>query len=189
MADAAIAQPVPRSGRGSSDDIPDAENIDKLFELHKETVAATKALCPDVHPQAEFPYFDDLWFLRYVLSFKQADKAAEAIRKCLAWRAESAVLLAMHPKDPFHPETWDGPMGHLFGRMAKYQVATVWTPDALADHGFVVILRGALSKPKMWCVPAAIWWSCVHAWSFGRTADGLGLRERELMDTQFLLSG
>ncbi len=150
MADATTAPVLPAAaGAEVSSSIPDAENVDLLLELHKDTLAATKALCPDIKPQADFPYFDDLWFLRYVLSFKQADKAAEAIHKCVAWRKETAAVLSAAPKDLFGQETLEGPMGHIFETCAKYQVASVWTPEALADHGFAVLIRGALGRPKL----------------------------------------
>lgn len=65
------------------------QSIDALLAEHAAAIAALRAALG-----AELPaHWDDLFLLRYVLSFAEAERAA-AVRKALAWRAAHAALLA-----------------------------------------------------------------------------------------------
>lgn len=124
------------------------ENIDTLLEVHREAIAQVRAACPEIKELPQYPFYDDIFFLRFMLSFKKVDKATEAVKKCYAWRQENAELLSHAPRTFADEETLNGPLGHLFRTMQKYQVAGIWDPSAVDDHGFVVVLRGAMGRPK-----------------------------------------
>ena len=129
--------------------IPDHENVDLLLETHREAIAELKSLCPEVREQPEWPFFDDLFFLRFMLSFKTPEKAAANIKKCVEWRAANEDLLSKAPKNIWTDEALQGPFGHIFKEMAKYQVASAWDPSSINDGGFIVVIRGAMGSPKL----------------------------------------
>lgn len=64
------------------------QSIDELLAAHAPAVAALRAALA-----AELPaHWDDIFLLRYVLSFPEPERAA-TVRKALAWRAAHAALL------------------------------------------------------------------------------------------------
>lgn len=146
MADAA---PAVDAAPAAATEIPENENIDLLLEKHRDTLAEVRANFPDLKEQEKWPFYDEIFFLRFVLSFKTAPKAIEAVTKCLEWRAEHAELLAAVPEDVWSMPAMEGPMGHIFKEMVKYQVASVWPHEALTDNGFLVVIRGAMGRPKL----------------------------------------
>jgi hypothetical protein len=73
------------SNRGSGRDYEHA-NIDELMVEWRSDIDQLKVMVQDVAPDQtdKYPYFDDLWFLRYVLSFGGANiSSANAVRKTI----------------------------------------------------------------------------------------------------------
>eukprot|EP00750_Incisomonas_marina_P012241 INCI16674.1.p2 GENE.INCI16674.1~~INCI16674.1.p2 ORF type:complete len:443 (-),score=88.03 INCI16674.1:295-1590(-) len=145
MAEAAPAV----AAAAAATEIPENENVDLLLEKHRETLSAVRASFPKLKEQDTWPFYDDIFFLRFVLSFKTVPKSIDAVNKCLEWRSEHAELLAAVPEDVWSMQAIDGPMGHIFKEMVKYQVASVWPHEALTDNGFLVLIRGAMGQPKL----------------------------------------
>ncbi len=65
--------------------------LEELFAAHAPAIAALRA---ELGEGALPPPWDDLWLLRYVLSFDTAAERAPAVRECLAYRAAHAPMLA-----------------------------------------------------------------------------------------------
>lgn len=132
-------------------DIPDKENVDLLLEKHQESIDKLQAVFPDIKRQEEWPYYDRLFFLRYILSFKKVEPAKNAIQKCIEWRKDNADLLANVPKRTFADgaDGADGLIARSFKITEKYQCAAIWKPEAVADAGFLILVRGALGKTEL----------------------------------------
>ena len=65
-------------------------SLDTLLLEHAASIAALRK---DLG--AELPtYFDDIWLLRYVLSFDILSERVDAIKKSIKWRSENAEMLA-----------------------------------------------------------------------------------------------
>lgn len=69
---------------------PQQPDVDELLRLHAPALTALRASLGAALPAT----WDELWLLRYCLSFDDADKRADAARKCIAWRQENAAMLA-----------------------------------------------------------------------------------------------
>ena len=73
---------------------PPEQTLDALLAAHAADIARLRS---DVAPTELPPQWDDVWLLRYVLSFpgtENAVKRVELVRQCVAWRAENAGMLA-----------------------------------------------------------------------------------------------
>lgn len=66
------------------------ESLPELLATHAADIAAARADMGAALPAC----YDDLWLLRYCLSFPVAAERAEALRKGVAWREAHAALLA-----------------------------------------------------------------------------------------------
>lgn len=131
-----------------NDEVRPQENVDTLLEQHKDAIAAVRKACPEIQEIAEFPFYDNIWFLRYMLSFKEVGKATEAAKKAFVWRQEYAEILPHAPRETDMSDALEGPMGRVYKILAQHQVAAVWDANAIADKGFLVLLRGAMGRPK-----------------------------------------
>lgn len=67
--------------------VPNTYSISSLLAQHKEAVRELMALAPP--PTSPDPYciYDDLWYLRYILSFGTAKKSKEAVEWAFEFRA------------------------------------------------------------------------------------------------------
>jgi hypothetical protein len=72
-------------------------DLDELLAREAGAIAATRSALADELPRQEtlVSAWDDVWLLRYVLSYKEEDKRVGAIRACMAWREEHAASLAL----------------------------------------------------------------------------------------------
>ena len=72
----------------------EGQDVDMLLERHKSDIAKLKDLLGDDIPDVEdeFPYFDDIWYLRYILSMNTPEASVEPIRKTLKWRKEPKII-------------------------------------------------------------------------------------------------
>ena len=63
----------------------EGQDVDMLLERHKGDITKLKDLLGDELPAVEdkYPFFDDIWYLRYILSMKTAEGSVEPIRKTL----------------------------------------------------------------------------------------------------------
>ena len=70
--------------------------VEGLLVEHGEAIGALRLLVGDALPSAPVDgvEFDDIFLLRYILSYKTAPKAVEALRETLVWRAKHADTLA-----------------------------------------------------------------------------------------------
>ena len=57
-------------------------SLDTLLLDHDSSIAALRKDLGDLPT-----YIDDIWLLRYVLSFDNLSERVEAIRKCIKWRS------------------------------------------------------------------------------------------------------
>ena len=76
-------------------------DVDKLLAQHKDAVAELKAAVADCLPTAGAEtvanFYDDIFLLRYVLSWEKKGglaKSSKAVRETVAWRTEHAAVLA-----------------------------------------------------------------------------------------------
>ena len=75
-------------------------NIDQLLLTHQEAIAALRVAVPEIPvAPAGSTDWDDVWLLRWIMSFPDVSERNEALRKAIAWRAEHAALLAA-PETP-----------------------------------------------------------------------------------------
>lgn len=78
-------------GRAPVSAIEPDRDVAKLLVRHKEAIdSVRRQMGRELDPIKH----DDLFVLRFVLSFKEVPAAVEALAKCLAWRSENAELLA-----------------------------------------------------------------------------------------------
>ena len=64
--------------------------LDPLLTSRKTDIDALRVSVADILPT----YWDDIWLLRYVLSFPDESERIQAVRTCVAWREKNASLLA-----------------------------------------------------------------------------------------------
>lgn len=104
-------------------------SIDALLAAHAPAIASLRAALSTELP----PHWDEIYLLRYCLSFAEHERAA-TVRKALAWRASHAALLegARAGAAPPHHE-----------KIAPFQVADFHGATKHGDSLFVV--RGGLS--------------------------------------------
>jgi hypothetical protein len=74
----------------ASDKYPPPAALDPLLLSHAPAISALRArIAADLPPE-----WDDIWLLRYVLSFPDGDECAAKVRECVAWRSKNASMLA-----------------------------------------------------------------------------------------------
>ena len=120
--------------RGGNPTMAAAEppSLAQLLATHAPAIADLRAELGDALPAL----YDNVWLLRYVLSFPAAPERAEALRKGIAWRAANAALLADAAAG--RPPPGDGLISA--GQVAAFHGAT-----RRGDPLFVV--RSALCSP------------------------------------------
>jgi hypothetical protein len=68
----------------------ETKSLDALLTEHSASIAALRS-----ELGADLPaYFDEIWLLRYVLSFDVLAERIDAAKKCIKWRGENAAMLA-----------------------------------------------------------------------------------------------
>jgi hypothetical protein len=125
----------------------DQENVDELLATHAKAIAELRAsLGSLLPPQTEgCTDWDDIWLLRYCLSFSLAAERVTAATKCLAWRKEHAGMLADAQAGKEAPRHQD---------IVRLCVASYHTTGSKAGEPFYVV-RAGLSSPKV-PLPAAV---------------------------------
>ena len=101
---------------------PDAihQNIDTLLAEHKAAIDELRQLLGDQLPKTDaFPFYDDIWLLRYVLSFKTAAKALKPAQVTIEWR-QGPQFAVFGPKCADQGAEWE--KGEIVQTMLKYQV-------------------------------------------------------------------
>jgi hypothetical protein len=77
--------------------VPTSRDVPTLLTEHRENIDALKALVQDALPAADkdgvvsdgiWLKYDDIFFLRYILSFGSAAAGEEPVRKTIAYRSE-----------------------------------------------------------------------------------------------------
>ena len=71
------------------------QNIDELLTTHANAIVELRTAVQDLLPAAPVDgvAFDDIFLLRYILSFKQVDKATPPCRETLEWRVKNKDIL------------------------------------------------------------------------------------------------
>jgi len=117
-------------------------NIDDLLKKHAADVAELRlSLGKDLPVTKKFPYYDDIWLLRYILSFKTAKKALKPAQICIAWRKENQEFLDKCADDGAEFKKLD-----ISVVSNKYQVAGL--VDCLKDGGPFVVIRPSQGDPE-----------------------------------------
>jgi hypothetical protein len=109
--------------------------IDKLKELLGKDL-------PEPTPSV-FPYYDDLFFLRYILSFETPEDSVDPIKASVEYRHHSPKYADMLKK--VENQTWEDEP--IVSTSLKYQVAGL--SDAKIDHGPLVIIRPGKSNSSL----------------------------------------
>ena len=95
-------------------------------------------------PSDNFPYHDDIFLLRYILSFGEVKDALLPVRKTLEWRADPEVA-SMLEKCKDMGEEWE--KEDIVQTVLKYQVGGLH--DCKNDHAPTVIIRPAKGNPEL----------------------------------------
>jgi hypothetical protein len=79
--------------------LPQLPPLDELLKQHRAEIDSLSKLLQDVLG----PEYDDIWLLRYILSFKSAKEAEEACRFCIEWRKKYKDDLQLIESGQDHP--------------------------------------------------------------------------------------
>ena len=122
----------------------EGEDVDELLTKHKADIDKLRGLLGGELPQpsSEFPYYDDVFLLRYILSFTSAEKAKVPVQKTLAWRRDPAVTPMLSKCDNNGLE-WE--QDKVMRTMQKYNANAILA--CRHDQAPVVVIRPALSNP------------------------------------------
>jgi len=74
-----------------------------LLKEHADAIGALRAALEGVEGAAPFAG-DDLWLLRFVLSYPKADEAAKSAREAIAWRRAHEQVLRLAQERKPHPQ-------------------------------------------------------------------------------------
>ena len=117
------------------------ENKSKILEL-KERVST---ILPEPDNNGDITdgiwlKYDDIFFLRYILSFNNIVDQEDAVRKTIAYRSnpENRDMI-----EKIYNGSWSS--GYLSKTLEKYQVADE-LPLAQINGGFTILIRGGMSK-------------------------------------------
>ena len=116
----------------------DSAPLAELFTTLAPDIAALRAKLGDALPASQpGDDWDDLWLLRYCLSFKTLPDRAAAVQKCLAYRAKHKTMLELCSRGEFLPNHED------FERLcvSGYHVT------GASDGGPLYVVRTGLSAP------------------------------------------
>jgi len=122
---------------------PSTDNIAALLVEHGIEIEKLESLVagelPEDRTDGIFAKYDDIFFLRYILSFGTADKAKEAVSMCLKFRAEPRwQTLIQQIKDNTYEEN------DFVKEMEKWQVASP-LDNLSVTGGFCVVIRGGMA--------------------------------------------
>jgi len=106
-------------------------NVELLMARHRETIDKIRA---ELGEEINDKDHDDLFILRYVLSFKAVEPACDAIRKCLAWRSENRHILDLVDRNEQVPSR---------AMIASYAISD-YHPKPMADGGPLLVTRAGL---------------------------------------------
>jgi len=113
--------------------------LDELYTLHRARMDRFKTKLQTTKQHVG----DDLWLLRYVLSFENIDRAVQAASLSNEWRAQVGISELIQ-------EVSNGTFfkGHLATHVHKYLCCgTLQTSDS--DGGPVFVIRAGLSRPTL----------------------------------------
>ena len=116
----------------------DGHDVDDLLKEKRADIEKLKDLLGADMPEPDakvFPYYDDIFYLRYILSFSTAEDSVEPIKAAIEYRHNNPKFADMLKK--VEEETWE--FEPIVETSLKYQVAGL--SDAKLDHGPLVIIR------------------------------------------------
>lgn len=129
-------------GQGSSD------SLDLLLTEHRSEIEALEKLVEDAIPESKsdglWMKYDDVFFLRYILSFGNAKAAESAVRNTFEYRSETSPHREM--MKIVHEDKWKEQP--LVREMQKWQVAGM-LENAQKNKGFTICIRGGMSSMPM----------------------------------------
>lgn len=132
----------------SSLNIPEPEfehgDIDELLVENKDEIAKLRKLLGSDLPKetTEFPYYDDIFLLRYILSFVKAEDSVERVKKTIAWRNDPKFKGMFEACGTDEGRAWE--KNELVTTMQKY---TAGGPvDCKKDGAPVIVIRPALGN-------------------------------------------
>lgn len=118
--------------------LPDSAPLAELFTAFASDIAALRAKLGDALPASQpGDDWDDLWLLRYCLSFKTLADRAAAVQKCLAYRAKHKTMLELCRRGEFLPNHDD------FERLC----VSGYHSTGASDGGALYVVRTGLSAP------------------------------------------
>jgi hypothetical protein len=126
------------------DGVGGAQALDPLLEKHAEQIAALEAAVPALaaKDKTRFPFYDNVFLLRFVLSFPELEKAKAAVEATLAYRSTPAYAEMFAS---VAAGTW---REHRLMRLVKqYSVGGVMSGESTSAGGPLVIVRGKYGDP------------------------------------------
>ena len=72
-------------------------NVDDLLKQHAPAVEELRAAVADCLPPNELAFYDEIFLLRFVLTWEKKGglpESSKSVRETVAWRAENAAALA-----------------------------------------------------------------------------------------------
>ena len=131
------ASPDEGEGQASTD------NVAHLLEEHAGEISKLARLVQSKLPADRtdglFAKYDDIFFLRFVLSFGSADKAQAAVEECLEFRAKPRWRALIQQ---IRDETYED--NGFVQEMKRWQVAAPMEGITVSG-GFCVVIRGGMS--------------------------------------------
>ena len=116
--------------------------IADLLKEHRSAVDALRTLVADANPpeKSYWMHYDDLFYLRYILSFGSPKSAEAAVRETFRYRADPVNHESLkHVED----ESWkDTPHSKL---IAKFQLAGP-VDGGQKTGGFTIVIRGSYTR-------------------------------------------
>jgi len=120
--------------------LPSTHQISSLLSEHSQEIQKLMTSVESSIPKNSiYCKYDNIFFLRYILSFGTAEKAKDAVLECFAFRQEPRwVKLIQEIKDDTYEEN------DFVKEMAKWQVAAPMDGITVSG-GFCVVIRGGMS--------------------------------------------
>jgi len=119
--------------------------VSELIVQHRAAIDELKALVAPVNPGAGdgvYCLYDDLFFLRYILSFNTAAKAQIAVEATIRHRALPASQAMIRSV-----KTGEFIRSPVFAKWAKYQVAGPLPDEAQISGGPCILIRASMGDP------------------------------------------
>ncbi len=121
-------------------------DVDELIVTKRVQIDKLKDLLGDDLPKPTpkiFPYYDDIFYLRYILSFETAEASVEPIKETIKFRHHTPKFADMLTK--VKNGKWE--FEPIVDASLLFQVAGL--SDAKIDHGPLVIIRPGKSKSAL----------------------------------------